>query len=427
MRKIFVISFLIFIFAVSANADIFGPTQSAQDIDITDTGSYYTGTNVETALQEIGAGGIGSTFTAGSVIFSDGTTLAQDNSNLFWDNTNKNFGIGTTTNLARLTAKGRATFNATGTVSTTIGSMAVTGVGTLFTTELAIGDRVVIGSEHRTVATITDATNITVGGNSYTVANSGATMAVYSSLFRLDDSAGNYKYIINDLGEIMIGDIVTPNRYQWYVKKDTTDAGSSGHNLMYFDGIAATTVDGTNYNRAIFGRITTNITAGTTNSGYISGLWFQTMREVSTDAGTLYRMFGIEVPYGHRGTALSASAITTEAYGIDITPYFTRGTITTMYDLHIDTGSSGGTVGDHWGVYQKATDIKNYFGSSVGIGVTAPTAVLHLKASTATADTASLKIDKGTVATTPITGNIESDGTHLYWTDSSGTRRQLDN
>ena len=64
---------------------------------------------------------------------------------------------------------------------------------------------------------------------------------------------------------------------------------------------------------------------------------------------------------------------------------------------------------------------------NVGIGITAPTAVLHLKASTATANTASLKIDAGTVATTPVTGNIESDGTHLYWTDSGGTRRQLDN
>ena len=64
---------------------------------------------------------------------------------------------------------------------------------------------------------------------------------------------------------------------------------------------------------------------------------------------------------------------------------------------------------------------------NVGIGTTGPTAVLHLKACTATANTASLKINAGTVATTPVSGNIESDGTHLYWTDSGGTRRQLDN
>lgn len=33
--------------------------------------------------------------TSGSVLFSDGTTIAQDNANLFWDNTNNRLGIGT--------------------------------------------------------------------------------------------------------------------------------------------------------------------------------------------------------------------------------------------------------------------------------------------------------------------------------------------
>ena len=64
---------------------------------------------------------------------------------------------------------------------------------------------------------------------------------------------------------------------------------------------------------------------------------------------------------------------------------------------------------------------------NVGIGTTSPTARLHLPASTASENTASLKITPGVVATTPVTGNIESDGTHLYWTDSGGTRKQLDN
>lgn len=69
----------------------------------------------------------------------------------------------------------------------------------------------------------------------------------------------------------------------------------------------------------------------------------------------------------------------------------------------------------------------NSTNGNVGIGTTSPTAKLHLPACTATANTASAKIEPGTVATTPVSGNIESDGTHLYWTDSSGTRKQLDN
>ena len=44
--------------------------------------------------------------TAGSVLFSDGTTIAQDNSNFFWDNTNNRLNIGgITSNTARLGIK----------------------------------------------------------------------------------------------------------------------------------------------------------------------------------------------------------------------------------------------------------------------------------------------------------------------------------
>ena len=61
----------------------------------------------------------------------------------------------------------------------------------------------------------------------------------------------------------------------------------------------------------------------------------------------------------------------------------------------------------------------------VGIGTAAPTAVLHLKAGTATANTAPLKLTPGTLNTTPEEGAIEFDGIYLYFVDSSGTRKQL--
>jgi hypothetical protein len=53
---------------------------------------------------------------------------------------------------------------------------------------------------------------------------------------------------------------------------------------------------------------------------------------------------------------------------------------------------------------------------NVGIGTTVPTAVLHLKAGTATASTAPLKLTSGTVNTTPEAGAIEFDGTNLFMT-----------
>ena len=53
---------------------------------------------------------------------------------------------------------------------------------------------------------------------------------------------------------------------------------------------------------------------------------------------------------------------------------------------------------------------------NVGIGTVTPTAALHLKAGTAAANTAPLKLTAGTNLTTPENGAIEFDGTNLYIT-----------
>jgi hypothetical protein len=62
---------------------------------------------------------------------------------------------------------------------------------------------------------------------------------------------------------------------------------------------------------------------------------------------------------------------------------------------------------------------------NVGIGTTAPTAALHLKAGTATLNTAPLKLTAGINLTTPEAGAIEFDGTSLFYTNSVGTRQTL--
>lgn len=47
-------------------------------------------------LLPVSRGGTGAnSFTAGSLLFSNGSTIAQDNSNLFWDDINNRLGIGT--------------------------------------------------------------------------------------------------------------------------------------------------------------------------------------------------------------------------------------------------------------------------------------------------------------------------------------------
>ena len=56
---------------------------------------------------------------------------------------------------------------------------------------------------------------------------------------------------------------------------------------------------------------------------------------------------------------------------------------------------------------------------NIGIGQTTPTAVLHLKAGTATASTAPLKFTSGTNLTTAEAGAVEFDGTNLLFTPSA--------
>lgn len=61
-------------------------------------------------------------------------------------------------------------------------------------------------------------------------------------------------------------------------------------------------------------------------------------------------------------------------------------------------------------------------GGNVGIGLVNPSAFLHIKAGTATANTAPIKLTAGTNLTTPEDGAFEYDGTNLYFTTSTGRK-----
>lgn len=58
-------------------------------------------------------------------------------------------------------------------------------------------------------------------------------------------------------------------------------------------------------------------------------------------------------------------------------------------------------------------------GANVGIGTTSPTASLHIKAGSATANTAPLKLTSGVNLTTPESGAIEFSSSRLYFTPST--------
>lgn len=62
----------------------------------------------------------------------------------------------------------------------------------------------------------------------------------------------------------------------------------------------------------------------------------------------------------------------------------------------------------------------------MGVGtLTAPTAMLHIQAGTATASTAPLKFTSGTNLTTAEAGAMEYNGTNLFFTRAGATRENM--
>jgi hypothetical protein len=91
-------------------------------------------------------------------------------------------------------------------------------------------------------------------------------------------------------------------------------------------------------------------------------------------------------------------------------------TIQTSDNKHIWSMAPSGTAGDIMTLTQVMVLTTN---GRLGIGQTTPTAVLHLKAGTATASTAPLKFTDGTNLTTAEAGAMEFNGTNLFFSPST--------
>ncbi len=81
------------------------------------------------------------------------------------------------------------------------------------------------------------------------------------------------------------------------------------------------------------------------------------------------------------------------------------------------------TTKDNQVVIGNGSVIETLLKGNIGIGITSPTATLHIKAGTASL--APLKFTAGVNLTTPEPGAVEFDGTTLYLTQSDGTRKTI--
>lgn len=119
-----------------------GQTQTFQnDTNVTISSSNNIHSLGWLGLLPLSRGGTGaSSFTLGSLMFSNGTSISQDNSNLFWDNTNKRLGIGTSSPTSALDVSGN--INTTSLISTgdlTVNSMNIGRGGGNVSTNTSVG------------------------------------------------------------------------------------------------------------------------------------------------------------------------------------------------------------------------------------------------------------------------------------------------
>lgn len=132
----------------------------------------------------------------------------------------------------------------------------------------------------------------------------------------------------------------------------------------------------------------------------------------NTIAGTVTAARGMVV-----NNSLKASLTITGQAGVNISA-LSAGTNNTAILMGTNTIPSG-----NFGIYSTVSD-DSYHAGQLGLGVTGPTAVLHLKAGTASANTGPLKFTSGTNLTTAEAGTMEYDGTELYFSPST-TRQKL--
>lgn len=176
---------------------------------------------------------------------------------------------------------------------------------------------------------------------------------------------------------------------------------------------------------ALYSLVGTGHTNSGTMCGYYGNVFRNSVAAGSDDTGTLTNLTGFQIDCGHSNTNASTTPLTTNVKGLSIKGWHKTGTITNMYDIFLAASSTGGTVTNRWGIYQQDT-ANNYLAGNLGFGVT-PTAVLHLKAGTATAGTSPFKLTQpsAVVLSTPEAGAIEcNDGDLLYYTIKTGPTRK---
>lgn len=220
----------------------------------------------------------------------------------------------------------------------------------------------------------------------------------------------------------------------------TNQVGFGGLTAGYKNIFEFNTID-TTFSTLLGVIFTVDVTIATATA--IGGNMAVSANTTTTANGLSYAVFNYGTGNITTGSSVSVvvanygSGTFTNAYGVKVDAPGGSGTITNTIAVRVarDTGSRTRKHGFYYGAAAVGSEPagnfaiyadsdNSYFGAKVGIGIT-PTAVLHLKAGTASANTTPLKLTAGTNLTTPEAGAVEWDGTNLYITQSGGTRKTI--
>lgn len=145
-----------------------------------------------------------------------------------------------------------------------------------------------------------------------------------------------------------------------------------------------------------------------------------------TTKGNAMRIWAEKVTTGNALYITGGSDLTTGSL-INATAAVAATTTKGLLNIANTAASSTGTVATIQANSTASSGLTVLANGNVGVGTAAPTAALQLQAGTSVAGTAPLKLTSSStnLLTTPETGAIEFDGTHLYCTIGT-TRYQLD-
>ena len=204
---------------------------------------------------------------------------------------------------------------------------------------------------------------------------------------------------------------------------NSTGTGTVG-NLFYVSSASTS-------NFASSGNVSFNFAAHTgsgvgINDATVTGT-AQTINASSAIAGTGLAINAAALTTGNGLNVMGGSVLTSGSL-LNATASVNATTTKGLLNISNTAASSTGTVATIQANSTAGSGLRVLANGNVGVGTAAPTAALQLQAGTSAAGTAPLKLTSSGTAvllTTPETGAIEFDGTHLYCT-IGGIRYQLD-